>query len=516
MVFKNTLFNMKYIDSFLNTITMYRLTLYFLISLIFWAFLLSLLGLLHVNPLDIGIDTGIAILTCLGTNYIIAKLFGAVTNVESTYITALILVLIIPLKFPLNATFFIGASMLAIGSKYFVTVDKRHIFNPAAAGILAISLLSPEHSATWWIGTPLMLPAVFIGGVLLMRKIQREAMVLSFCITYVLLVTLAAIIHAGGVQTILNTWNKGIFNSAFFFFAFVMLTEPFTSPPTKILQKYYAALVAFFYLTPQVRAISLVFTPEMALILGNIFSFIVSPKYRLALPLVWKKEIGTNTVIFGFTPQKDFSFLPGQYMEWTLPHTHVDMRGNRRYFSIASSPDEKNIMLMVKFYTPPSSYKKTLLSMNPGQEIIATHVAGDFTLPKDLSTPLVFIAGGVGIAPFRSIIQYIITNNLHVTITVIYSNRSFDEIAFADTFSQAQNFGVNTIYTLTDSSHIPQHWTGEIGYITQDMIRKHIPDFATHIFYLSGPVQMVQSYEDLLSKLGVKKRNVKKDYFPGY
>lgn len=495
---------------------MYRLTLYYLIALVAWAFILSIFGKLTASPLDIILDTGVSLVVCLIGNFLLSKIFRAATNIESVFITTLILVLIIPLKFPINATFFIGASIFAIGSKYFVTVNKRHVFNPAAAGVLAIALLSPEHSATWWVGTPAMLPVVFIGGLLLMRKTQRETMVSLFAICYLLLLGISAIVHNGNLSSVITTWKSSIFNSAFFFLLFVMFIEPLTSPTTEKMQKYFAYIVAFLYATPQLRLTSFVFTPEMALIAGNIFSFIVSPKYRFMLPLLWKKEIGGNTVIFGFQRQKNFSFVPGQYMEWTLPHTHVDDRGNRRFFSIASSPKEDAIMIMIKFYNPSSSYKKALLSMREGQEIIATQLAGDFALPKNTSTPLVFIAGGVGIAPFRSIIQYIIENKLQVTITVIYSNRTASEIAFEDILSQAKNFGVQTLYTLTDMNSIPQNWAGEKGYITEDMIKKYIPDFAKRIFYLSGPELMVKSYEELLSKLGVRKGNVKKDYFPGY
>ncbi len=93
------------IDSFLNSITMYRLTLYYLIGLVVIAIIFSFFGILSYNPLDIIINTSIALLVCWIGNYILAKIFGAVINIESTLITALILVLIIPIKFPLNAPF---------------------------------------------------------------------------------------------------------------------------------------------------------------------------------------------------------------------------------------------------------------------------------------------------------------------------------------------------------------------------------------------------------------------------
>src|ERR1035437_1531718 len=98
---------MKFIDSILNKITMYKLTLYYLIGLIAVATVLSFFGFLQFNPYDIVLASLIVTVTCLVANYVLAKMFKAVTNVESVYITALILTLIIPTKLPVNLMFLI-------------------------------------------------------------------------------------------------------------------------------------------------------------------------------------------------------------------------------------------------------------------------------------------------------------------------------------------------------------------------------------------------------------------------
>jgi ferredoxin-NADP reductase/Na+-translocating ferredoxin:NAD+ oxidoreductase RnfD subunit len=507
---------MKYIDSILNEITMYKLTLYYLIFLVGAAVALSFFGILSYNPLDILINAFLAVIVCYVANFVFAKMVGAVTNSESVFITALILVLIIPVKFPTNIALIIGASVLAMAAKYLLTVEKRHLFNPAAVSVAGISLLSPTASATWWIGTPAMLPFVLIGGLLLIRKIQRENMIFSFLIAYLLIIAIGTFIATSSIQTIISNWQLTVFHSALFFFMFVMLTEPLTSPVTEKLRNYYAYFTAFLYATPALNIINISFTPEIALIFGNVFSYIINPNYRLALSLKHKLQLSPDTFEFAFNKQNDFHFLPGQYLEWTLQHKNVDNRGNRRYFSISSSPTENQLTMTVKFYNPSSSYKKELLNFENGKQIIAAQVAGDFVLPKNLKQPLVFIAGGVGIAPFRSMIQYIVDKGLLVDIILLYTNKTVNDILYVGVFEKVRENGVKTIYNLTDLQNLPHRWGGTTGYITQDSIKQVIPDYRNRKYYLSGPQLMVQNFEKTLRDAGVQNSKIKTDFFPGY
>lgn len=506
---------MKIIDNFLNRITAYRLTLYYLFFLVGFGFLISYTNRLPFNSVDIVINLVIAVSVCYFTNLIFAKLFKAATNVESVFITALILVLIVPVKFPLNAVFIVGASFFAIASKYLLTIEKRHIFNPAAAAVAAISLLSPEFSATWWIGTPLMFVPVLLGGLLLVRKMQREAMVMTFLLTYSLLIAGSSFLNLISISAIITTFRASFLQSAVLFFVFVMVTEPLTSPVNKRNQAYYGYLVALLYSTPFLR-LGIDFTPEIALIFGNIFAYIVNPKYRLSLKLIHKAQVSLDSVVFAFNKPDKFKFTPGQYMEWTIPHKKPDNRGVRRYFSISSSPGENNIQLLVKFNNPSSSYKASLSNMQEGGEIIASSLSGDFVLPKDLSKPLVFIAGGVGIAPFRSMIKHIVDNNLSSNIILIYVNRDLGEILFKDIFDAASKNGVKTLYSLTNKENIPQNWQGLVGHIDENTIRQIIPDYKSSVYYISGPWAMVQSCEKALHLAGIKKSHIKIDFFPGY
>lgn len=508
---------MNFIDNFLDKITMYKLTLYYLIVLIGAAVALSFFGIASYDPTDIIINTVIAILACYIANHVFAWIFRANTNSESVFITALILVLIIPVKLPLNLGFIIVASVFAMAIKYLPVIEKRHIFNPAAGAVLSYSLLFPRYSATWWVGTPWLLPFVLIGGLLLMRKTQRENLVFTFLSISLILICGSSFFHNGTFFSAVRSFIQSIFRSPLFFFAFVMFTEPLTTPTTKRLRGWYGTLVAFLYSTPQLRLFGLIFTPETALSIGNIFSYLVSSWSRYTLKLIEKVQTSVDTIDFIFTLPQKFSFAPGQYMEWTLPHKGTDGRGNRRYFTIASSPTEENIRFGVKFYKNGSSYKNAMYSLNPQDIITASQIAGDFTLPKDENKKLVFLAGGIGITPFRSMIKYLLDNKIVRSAVLLYSNKKADEITYKDIFDEAQSgLGIKTVYTLTDKEVLPPDWQGEVGRVDADMIRRQIPDYSERIFYLSGPHAMVIGFEEILHSLGIKKKNIKKDFFPGY
>lgn len=508
---------MNIIDNFLDKITMYKLTLYYLIILVGAAISLSLLGIHSYDPVDIIYDTALAVAACYIANHIFAWIFRTNTNSESVFITALILVLIIPVKLPLNFGFIVIASILSMGIKYLPVIEKRHIFNPVAGAVLSYTLLFPRYSATWWVGTPWLLPFVVIGGLLLMRKTQRENLVFIFLSISLILISGSSFIHGGTFFSAVRIITQSIFRSPLFFFAFVMLLEPLTSPTTEKLRGWYAALVAVLYSTPQLRLFGLIFTPEMALCIGNVFSYLVSPWSRFTLKLIEKTQTSFDTIDFVFSPSQKFSFTPGQYMEWTLSHKGTDGRGNRRYFTIASSPSEENIRIGVKFYEKRSSYKNAMYALSKGSTITASQIAGEFVLPKDDKRKIVFMAGGIGITPFRSIIKYLLDKKIARQIILLYSNKNAQEIAYKEIFDKAQaELRIKTVYTLTNKESIPTGWQGEVGRVDGGMIKRQITDYNERLFYLSGPHAMVAAFEEELHQIGISGKNIKKDFFPGF
>ena len=174
---------LKYADEFLNGITMYRLMLYELILLLFVAVFLSFLKVLPFEPVNLIFQASILISVCWGANKIFAHLFKAPANLESTYITALILFLIInPVRSYQEAVILVVVGVLAMASKYILATGKKHIFNPAAFAVFATALVL-NYSAGWWIGNIWMAPFVILGGILTVRKLKRFDLVISFFCT---------------------------------------------------------------------------------------------------------------------------------------------------------------------------------------------------------------------------------------------------------------------------------------------------------------------------------------------
>lgn len=500
---------MSFIDKFLNNITMYRLILYYLLALLVVSAVFGFFGILPYSPFSIIFSTFFILIISLAASYIFATVFKSHTNIESAYVTALILALIITPT--TNAAFLGWAAILAMASKYILAIGKKHIFNPAALTV-AITALAINQSASWWIGTLPMLPFVLVGGLLLAKKIKKHDMVISFLLTAVLTILVFGFFKGTNLFTLAQ---KSIVDSPMLFFAFVMLTEPLTTPPTNTLQVFYGALVGLLF-APQIHFGSIYSTPELALIIGNIFSYLVSPKTKLILKLKEKIQIAPDIYDFVFSVNKKLNFTPGQYMEWTLGHNHSDSRGNRRYFTLASSPTEDNLRIGVKFYDNSSSFKKSMLNMDNEREIVASQIAGDFTLQKDKNQKLVFIAGGIGITPFRSIIKYLIDKNESRDIVLFYTNKNETEIVYEDLFNQAKDLGIKTVYVLTDKENIPNGWMGKVGRINEEMIEEEVSDFKERIFYLSGPHFMVTGFEEVLKNMGVNKNQIKTDFFPGF
>jgi ferredoxin-NADP reductase len=424
----------------------------------------------------------------------------------------LILALVInPAQSSHDLWFFGWAAVLAMASKYILAIHGKHLFNPIAFAI-ALTYLTINQSASWWVGSAPMLPFVALGGVLVVRKIGRADLVISFLSTTLLTTFAFSLFNNGGLSASLQNVTL---SSPLLFFAFIILTEPLTTPPTRRSRITYGILTGFLF-TPQFHIGAFYATPELAILIGNIFSFIVSPKATLNLGFKEKLRIAPNVYDFYFASPRKLAFAPGQFMEWTLGHRDPDRRGNRRYFTLASAPTENHVRLGVKFYQSSSTFKKAMLSMKKGQQIIAAQLGGEFVLPTDPKEICVFIAGGIGITPFRSMIKTLLDTGQKRPITLFYANKRGDEIVYKDVFDRAEReLGIRTIYTVTDVRSLPDSWKGEVGRISAQLIKAKVPQYENCVFYISGSRDMMNSFKDLLKELGISNSRIKTDYFPG-
>jgi ferredoxin-NADP reductase/Na+-translocating ferredoxin:NAD+ oxidoreductase RnfD subunit len=501
------------IDSALNRITMYRLALYYVAGLLFVALGFGFFGLVPNDPTSLTFSAGVILGVCWVANRLLATLLRVPANAESVYITAFILALILPPTTAANLPGVAGlvlASFAAIASKFVLAIHRKHIFNPVAIGV-AVSALALDQPATWWVGGNLPLaPFVLIAGIIVVRKMQRFDMIGVYLLAN-LGVTLATSRsgHYGEALT------QSLLYSPLFFAGFAMLTEPLTSPHAKGSRLVYGAIVGALS-SPNVHFWDYYLTPEIAFLIGNIFAWTVSPKGRFKLTLVGIEEMAADCYDFVFASNRKVGFRPGQYLDWTLDVADPDNRGNRRPFTIASAPTANEIRLGVKFYPGASAFKRALAKMRPGDVIYGSHLAGEFTLPRDNDTKIAFIAGGIGVTPFRSMVQELLDKRTLRPIVMLYGNNTAGEIAYAELFDQAEReLGIRTVYAVADGPP-PDRDNVHRGFIDAALIEREVPDYNDRTFYISGPRAMVMTFQRLLDDLGVARSRIKVDYFPGY
>jgi glycine betaine catabolism B len=217
-----------------------------------------------------------------------------------------------------------------------------------------------------------------------------------------------------------------------------------------------------------------------------------------------------NIKTFFFRPESPVRYTAGQFIELFLPHDNPDERGIKHWFTLSSSPSQELLSITTKLAEKSSSFKRTLQALKPGDEVRMVEPMGDFVLPKDVTRPLVFVAGGIGITPMHSMIQWLHDNNEQRDITLIYAASTEDQLVFRDLFS---SYKLKFIPILSQPS---TDWTGETGKLDAARILRLIPKTSNSLIYLSGPEPMVETFVDDLEKAGIDKRRLVTDYFPGY
>jgi Na+-transporting NADH:ubiquinone oxidoreductase subunit NqrB len=255
--------------AFLRRISVHRLMLYYLLALLLAAEIFCITRLLPYSPVDLAFSTLLIGAACWAGNWLFARVWGVKSSLESVWITALILILIITPMAPRDGAeigYAIFASLWAIASKYILTVGRRNIFNPAAFGV-ALAAMALGSSVSWWIGGSLyFLPLVLAGGLLIMAKMDVTEMLAGFAAAALLTVALTA--PSGDP---LKAVSDIALHSMFFFFGFVLLTEPRTAPLGRLNRFVYGALIGIVF-APEIHLGAWYTTPEIALLLGNLFA----------------------------------------------------------------------------------------------------------------------------------------------------------------------------------------------------------------------------------------------------
>lgn len=225
------------------------------------------------------------------------------------------------------------------------------------------------------------------------------------------------------------------------------------------------------------------------------------------------QDEAANIRTFFFRPERPVHYTAGQYTQLTLPHPHPDKRGVRRWFTISNAPGGEFLTITTKYAgdKDSSSFKKFLFhKLRPGTEVHLAEPMGDFVLPKLIQTPLVFVAGGIGLTPFHSMAEWLAETRESRPIKFLYGVRTEDEIVFQDTFLRA---GVEPTLIVSDPSPA---WGGERGRLSADLILGLEQPSDDTLVYLSGPEPMVQALGKNLRQAGFPKERLVSDEFPNY
>ena len=228
-----------------------------------------------------------------------------------------------------------------------------------------------------------------------------------------------------------------------------------------------------------------------------------------------KREVAKGTLFVRFEVEDYPDFRPGSYFWVELPDRgHQDEKGLRRHISLATSPTERGVVGLATRLRE-TAFKRTLAGLAVGDEVQVEEPKGSFLLPEDTQQEYVFVAGGIGITVFRSMLRYVAEEHLPYRVTLIYSNRDRESTAFLDELMELERelADFRLVLTMTDDPG----WDGESRKIDAHFFEEHLEgDLNRYTFLVAGPPGMTEAMEKVLGEAGVKEENVIAEGYTGY
>jgi ferredoxin-NADP reductase len=230
-----------------------------------------------------------------------------------------------------------------------------------------------------------------------------------------------------------------------------------------------------------------------------------------------RKEVAEGTMAFRFEKPPGWTFKAGQYLDMTLlDPSETDSEGNVRSFSIASAPHEETLMVATRMRD--TAFKRVMRTMPLGTVVKIEGPSGDLILQNDFTRAAVFLAGGIGITPFRSIVHWAAKEKLPNRIVLFYSNRRPEDAPFLAELQSLErdNPKYELIASMTEMEKSHRPWNGETGLINQEMLGRHLKGAADPIYYIAGPPAMVKGLREMLNKAGINDDDIRAEEFGGY
>ncbi|MBA2462660.1 MAG: FAD-dependent oxidoreductase [Actinobacteria bacterium] len=226
------------------------------------------------------------------------------------------------------------------------------------------------------------------------------------------------------------------------------------------------------------------------------------------------REVAKGTLLVRFAVEGYPNYRPGSYFWVELPDRgHQDEKGLRRHISLVTSPTESGVVGLATRLRD-TAFKRTLAELEVGDEVEVEEPKGSFLLPEDTDADYVFVAGGIGITVFRSMLRYIADEQQPYRVTLVYSNRDRESAAFLDELEELERRieGLRVALTMTED----RAWEGENRRIDATMLRDVVGDLSRHHFLVAGPPPMAEGVAAALLDAGVPEEQVVADKFSGY
>jgi ferredoxin-NADP reductase len=233
--------------------------------------------------------------------------------------------------------------------------------------------------------------------------------------------------------------------------------------------------------------------------------------------LLSRHEVAERTMAFRFEKPSNWTFKAGQALDMTLlKPSETDAEGNTRTFSIASGPHEETLMVATRMRD--TAFKRVLNTMPLGSAVKIEGPFGDLTLHNNVKRTAVFLAGGIGITPFRSMVFRAAKEKLPHRIFLFYSNRRPEDAPFLDELQalEKENPNYKLVASMTDMAKSHQSWNGEVGQIDKEMLGRYLQDAVSPIYYIAGPPEMVKGLHTMIHEAGVDDDDVRAEEFAGY
>jgi glycine betaine catabolism B len=485
---------------------MYRLISSSLLVLLVVSVAFAHIGLIGYSPEGILLTAVVAVGSTLVATMMFAQTVKTIAHLESSLITGLLITFIVP---PTTLLHDVGgaaaAGALAGASKFLLVYQARHFLNPAAVGLTITSLLGVTASF-WWVATPPLTPLILILGGLIAWRSGFWSVALTGLVVGVL-ATMVRLLMSG--QDPLGSLYLVMTSYPIVFLALFMLTEPLTLPGRHRARMLVAVVVGLGVALPfsvPLWSYTLYSSPELALVLGNLVAFGASlasySSRSVGVSLLSTETSGGDHAVFRFGLDKPLRFRAGQWVEIHFPHRAGDRRGQRRVFSVASKPQDAlsaspTLEVWTRLSHPGSSLKHALALAPPTSGARISRVGGDFTLPLDPTTPLLLIAGGVGITPFASQLAELVHREMRADIVLVEVRSNPEDAWCDDLIAEA-----GARHLITDRAGLAEVLETQVG------------DASERWCAVSGSPSFVTFSTRALRQVGVKR--VAQDSFIGY